>query len=292
MRKIILSLFVLLSALSCVSYRTDTSPPEHFNYSPPISTNPVLFELGKQVPNKAIILLQEEYEYSSQPVKPILKESLAQRNFDGSIINHRDLSVNEYGQALHYVEHQPFIYLDRFEERKYLDHIDVKVSNSSGETLRQFQLHFDWNGQLQPLPDEMDLADFNAIAIHPWFFLQQQSVLWRTAIQPINGWPQRSFWANGLNYHFKPKRNYDAYLVRGRGLRVQVALEIKDAGLPRIGSLHWNGETLDLKTEDFFGPVFKQSFTIPDGINYQFIYQYKQIKDIPPEWIVQPKDLH
>jgi len=293
MKKFSPLLFLSLFFVSCVTYRMDSPPPTDFHFSPPIETNPQVFEKGKSLPEQKILLLPEEFSYSHQPVKPWLAQQMGTRNFDGTIINHRSFSASDYyGNPQHYVEHQPFIYLDRFEERNFMDYVEVQVWNQNGDSLRRFRLDFDWNSQLKFFPENMQREDYDVVAIQPWFFLQQQNTLWRTAVDEVNGWPRRTFGSGIIYYSFIPRLHYDAYIVRRSGFRVQINLQQTESGIPTIGSISRNGEILEYSAEDFFGRIVKQNFTSPKGLKYQLRYHYKSTEDIPPNWIVEPKDLH
>lgn len=285
-------LLVNLLLASCYTYQLDSTPPNKLHFAPPIETQPEIYERAKNLPEKKVILLEEEYAYSSKPVKPWLRGLMQERNFDGSIINHRSFSASDYyGNPQHYVEHQPFIYLDRFEERNFFDYITVQVWDENGDSLRFFRLEFDWNSQLKFFPSAMTREDYDVIAIQPWFFLQQTNKLWRTAIDYPGNWPRRTFGAGMIYYHFIPRLNSDAYIVKRSGFRVQVNLKSSAGDVPEIGSLSRNGEKLDYRAEDFFGRIMKQNYTSPKGLKYELSYHYKSIEDIPQNWIVGPEDL-
>lgn len=316
MRKGLFFLLLVGGFSACVSYQFDQSPEEGLHYSPPYSSKAEIYQFDRSLPARDIILFPEEYAYISEPVVPWLKGYMELRCLDGAIINYRAYSTNTGSQELppssleylvsaldtsyqpqstveqftvhnHYLEYQPFIYLEDINRREYLDQIRVQVQKE-GQLERSFQINFDWNGQLSVEGDSIIPQDFKALMLQPWFFLLQSNPDWQTAERLISGWPQRRFYKEGRKNLFIPSRDRDAYTLSSPGFNAQIELHRRPQGLPLLRGFLVKGRWNAVDQEIFMGALLEQSFELEEGQRYTFRYSYKKADQIPAEWIVRP----
>lgn len=294
---------------SCVSYQPDYFRPRQPLSSPAHPVNPELFSLEQnQKPNRAIVLLGEESIRTSGPLPRALRERLISRSLDGAIINYRAFSVAQtgaytyqdgdqdfYTRDVHYAEYQPFIYLDQVSQRGFLDSVSMTVEDTAG-VQRHYGLSFDWHGQVNYLPTAADGSaissfDLTALLIQPWFFLEQMGSSWRSAEGLNPHFLQRRYSYPPEQHTFIPYQSGSFFTVYAPGPNLKLSLSPTAHGKYQLAGFLYLGKEVQVKREEFLGKLLKEWWTMPDGTKYSFRYFYKRDRDIPSDWIIQPKAL-
>jgi len=309
------SLLAILVCSSCVSYYQDQRPDPSLLSSPPFAVNPEVFYGDNSRPTRPYVSLSEESFYSDADPKWQLTQMLMSRSLDGAIINYRAYSSNEavrdvppsalsylvaaldssyvleggqeyYTQHNHYLEFQAFIYLDNIDERKFLDRVEVSVLK--GDSLwESMEFEFDWQGQIMYMPANLKEEHFLALAVQPWFFLDQSNMAWRSRPILNSRFPNRVFQSGGLyaKYRSTAGSNYIHLVHKGR---YDLILGQDQSGRWRLKQIKTDSQYYPISNQDFFGLTLEEEWLAPNGFVYRYKYTYKKSEQVPQEWITRP----
>jgi len=313
-------LFLLISLLggACRNYQATLAPPANALVSPPYPSAEKIFNLGES-PEQAIVVGERERYQSKEAPWSELKRRIGRRNYDGLIVmDHHIIQTEEtkdagpnvldvillvtdtsyvyepnyktYTYEKHELEYLPFIYLNRMEERDYLDWLEVEVEDTSGES-RNFEIHFNWQGQIDSVP-YLKLEDQLALLVQPWFFLEQMGEAWLEDLsQNWLNMPYRRYKGPFGLIQYSPMDYGQQYRFWIGNSHWDLRLAQNTKGRWQIQSIKSGKKWVSVVQTDFLDRTLRQEWQGPNGTTYRYRYHYKKARQIPQDWIIRPKDL-
>ncbi|WP_421752759.1 hypothetical protein [Croceimicrobium sp.] len=311
-------LFLILLSSACRNYQATVAPPSSALVSPPYPSIGEVFNLGES-PEQAIVVGEREHFHSEAAPWSDLKRMAGRRNYDGVLImDHHIISTEEtkdagpnvldlillatdtsyvyepnyrtFSYESHELEYMPFIYLNRMEDRDYLDWVEVEVVDTSGES-RKFPIHFNWQGQIDSIPF-LKQEDQLALLVQPWFFLEQMGSAWlEDQSQNWLNMPYRRYKGPSALIQYSPMDYGWQYRFWIGKSRWDLRLAQNAKGRWQVQAIKYAKDWVTVVQSDFLDRTLMQEWQGPNGTLYRYRYHYKRTSQIPPDWIIRPKDL-